>query len=345
MRLTSRPRETAVSNRSSIPLVPYEPTPETPGTSARSPTCTAAPASAQPARNCSATSRPARPAASIVSSTRPSSPPTPSEAIDSLRQTARTSSNIELLKVCWLNRILHGPDPLREKLTLFWHGHFATSNKKVESVALMDRQNETLRLKRPRQLRRAPRSHHRRSRHARLARRWNQQEGKAQRKLRPRVPRALHPGPRQLTPSATSAKPPGHSPAGSRQDARGSRETPSFIHDPAQVDDGAKTFLGQTGPWQAADIVRIVLDRPEAATFLAHKLYRFFVSEAGPPAAELIEPLAAEIKSHHFAIGPVVEIILRSRHFYSPQAYRSGSSRPSSTARGWSACSRSPALR
>jgi hypothetical protein len=41
------------------------------------------------------------------------------EAIDGLRQTARTSSNLDLLKVCWLNSILHGPDPLREKLTLF----------------------------------------------------------------------------------------------------------------------------------------------------------------------------------------------------------------------------------
>src|SRR5579883_2040783 len=75
-------------------------------------------------------------------------PPLPTEeaeAIDGLRQTARSSSNLDLLKVCWLNRILHGPDPLREKMTLFWHGHFATSNKKVESVTLMDRQNETLR--------------------------------------------------------------------------------------------------------------------------------------------------------------------------------------------------------
>src|SRR5262245_52178864 len=75
----------------------------------------------------------------------PALPPEEAEAIDGLRQTARSSSNLDLLKVCWLNRILHGPDPLREKLTLFWHGHFATSNKKVESVTLMDRQNETLR--------------------------------------------------------------------------------------------------------------------------------------------------------------------------------------------------------
>src|SRR5271157_990076 len=67
------------------------------------------------------------------------------DALEGLRQTARTSQNIDLLKVGWLNRILHGRDPLVEKMTLFWHGHFATSNKKVESVELMDRQNETLR--------------------------------------------------------------------------------------------------------------------------------------------------------------------------------------------------------
>ncbi len=32
--------------------------------------------------------------------------------------------------------------------------------------------------------------------------------------------------------------------------------------------------------------------------------------------------MAAEIKRHGFAIGPIVEIILRSRHFYSHGAYR-----------------------
>jgi Protein of unknown function (DUF1800) len=67
-------------------------------------------------------------------------PPQPTteetEAIDAMRRMA----SHDLLKVCWLHRILYWPDPLREKLTLFWHGHFATSIKKVESVAFMDRQ-------------------------------------------------------------------------------------------------------------------------------------------------------------------------------------------------------------
>ncbi len=252
----------------------------------------------------------------------PQLPTEETEAIDGLRQTARTSSNLDLLKVCWLNRILHGPDPLREKLTLFWHGHFATSNHKVESVALMDQQNETLRT-------------HALGRFAAML-------------------EAIVPDPAMLVwlDGGTSKKDkpnenfgreflelftlgPGHyTERDIREAARaftgwvrqesagGFRETPTFVHDKTQVDDGTKTFFGKTGLWKPADIVRIVLERPEAATFLARKLYRYFVSEAGTPGPELIDPLAAEIKQHDFTIGPVVEVILRSRHFYSRSVYR-----------------------
>src|SRR5579884_2147159 len=37
----------------------------------------------------------------------------------------------------WLYRILYTPHPLREKLTLFWHNHFATSNSNVNNAAFM----------------------------------------------------------------------------------------------------------------------------------------------------------------------------------------------------------------
>ena len=35
--------------------------------------------------------------------------------------------------------------PLRERMTLFWHNHFSTSNNKVRSAALMLEQNRTIR--------------------------------------------------------------------------------------------------------------------------------------------------------------------------------------------------------
>jgi uncharacterized protein (DUF1800 family) len=244
------------------------------------------------------------------------------EAIDGLRQTARSSSNLDLLKVCWLNRILHGPDPLREKLTLFWHGHFATSNKKVESVALMDRQNETLRIHAldgfPAILEAIIADP------AMLV--WldggNSKKGKPNENFGREFLELFTLGTGQFTEHDIREAARAFT-GWVRQDSRGGfQETPAFVHDKTQVDDGMKTFLRESGPWGPSDIVRIVLKRPEAATYLALKLYRYFVSEAGTPGPALIEPLAALIKQHDFGIRSVVEIILRSRHFYSPSVYR-----------------------
>ena len=49
------------------------------------------------------------------------------------------------LRDWWLSRMAKGPRPLQEKLTLFWHGHFATSMQKVKDAYLMYLQNETFR--------------------------------------------------------------------------------------------------------------------------------------------------------------------------------------------------------
>ena len=59
------------------------------------------------------------------------------------RQTQR--ARMVELEGWWLDRMAHSPDPLREKLTLFWHGHFATSAVKVRDAYLMWRQNDLFR--------------------------------------------------------------------------------------------------------------------------------------------------------------------------------------------------------
>jgi uncharacterized protein (DUF1800 family) len=45
----------------------------------------------------------------------------------------------------WLNRMIAATNPLPEKLTLFWHDHFATSLQKVKAPGLMFRQNQLFR--------------------------------------------------------------------------------------------------------------------------------------------------------------------------------------------------------
>ncbi|MFX7938302.1 DUF1800 family protein, partial [Acinetobacter baumannii] len=47
----------------------------------------------------------------------------------------------------WANRMLQTDRPLEEKMTLFWHGHFATTEDKVRDYRKMLKQNELFRQK------------------------------------------------------------------------------------------------------------------------------------------------------------------------------------------------------
>lgn len=50
---------------------------------------------------------------------------------DTLVREAAESGDLGRLKAWWFYRMLFGPDPLGERLTLMWHNHFATSAAKV----------------------------------------------------------------------------------------------------------------------------------------------------------------------------------------------------------------------
>lgn len=62
-----------------------------------------------------------------------------------LRKSVIATGEPQQLAKWWLHRMLNSPDSLREKLTLFWHGHFATGAEKVLDVDLMFEQNQLLR--------------------------------------------------------------------------------------------------------------------------------------------------------------------------------------------------------
>src|ERR1700733_10162853 len=62
-----------------------------------------------------------------------------------LADAAASTASADRLKAWWVFRMLFGPDPLGERLTLLWHNHFATSNLKVDDLAAMRRQNDLFR--------------------------------------------------------------------------------------------------------------------------------------------------------------------------------------------------------
>jgi len=58
---------------------------------------------------------------------------------------AAGSNSGDRLKAWWFFHMLFTPDPLRERMTLLWHNHFATSNLKVRDLIMMRQQNELFR--------------------------------------------------------------------------------------------------------------------------------------------------------------------------------------------------------
>jgi uncharacterized protein (DUF1800 family) len=72
-------------------------------------------------------------------------PATIASAAERKAYQARVANEGRELGMWWLDRMVMATNPFPEKLTFFWHGHFATAIAKVRSAALMLRQNELLR--------------------------------------------------------------------------------------------------------------------------------------------------------------------------------------------------------
>src|SRR5438445_11871397 len=57
----------------------------------------------------------------------------------------RRQEELRQLQQWWMSRLVASTNPLREKLTLLWHGHFATSVEKVKRPEFMYGQNHLFR--------------------------------------------------------------------------------------------------------------------------------------------------------------------------------------------------------
>ena len=167
--------------------------------------------------------------------------------------------------------MLQGGHPLREKMTLFWHNHFATSLAKVQDPALMFRQNGLLRQHALGRF--GPFLQAMSKDPAMLV--WLDSNTNVKGRPNENYARELmelfslgvgHYTEQDIREAARAF-------TGWRTDGEG------FAFDARLHDGGPKTVLGQTGAWDGGDVVRIVLEQPAAARFLVRKLYHFLVSE------------------------------------------------------------------
>ncbi len=92
------------------------------------------------------------------------------------------------------------------------------------------------------------------------------------------------------------------------------------VFDPELHDGGEKTIFGQTGNWGYDDVIRILFEErgAEIAHFICEKLYRAFVYDA--PNAAVVQEMADLFQASDFELKPVVHALLSSAHFFSDAA-------------------------
>jgi len=85
-------------------------------------------------------------------------------------------------------------------------------------------------------------------------------------------------------------------------------------------DDGVKTFLGRTGTFGTDDAIAIIVEQPIHQRFLSRKLLEAFVYS--DPEPELVEAVASVYALSGYDLAKTVGAIIRSNVFYSTRAYR-----------------------
>jgi uncharacterized protein (DUF1800 family) len=109
-----------------------------------------------------------------------------------------------------------------------------------------------------------------------------------------------------------------------------------FVYNAGQHETSSKTFSfpiypdgGQTIPARAAsagmqdglDLIAALAGSPNTAQYLATKLYKFFVSESGNVNADWVNRMAAVYLQTHYDMRAVVRAMLLSPEFWDPGAY------------------------
>jgi len=205
----------------------------------------------------------------------------------------------------WLDRMAGGRAPLAEKLALFWHGHFATSDQKIREPVLMWRQYLLFRTYGAGRFRELVR---RVSRDVAMIR-WL--DGNANRKGHPNENYA-----RELQELFTLGIG-NYTERDIREVARaftgwGSRHH-DFVFNSKFHDDGEKTVHGETGRLGGDDVVRILTSRPACHRFIAGKLLRFFSHP--DPARDEVEAVATVLKRTDGDVRSALLVLFRSPSF------------------------------
>lgn len=234
-------------------------------------------------------------------------------AADALLQEVIAYGEIERVRAFRVWLAVQSAHPLRERMSMFWHGHFATSNQKLRDPRAMALQMATfdrLGLGRCDDLVLAM------CRDPALLR-WLDNEVNT--KAQPNENFA-----RELFELFTLGR--------GNYDERDIREAARafsgwhvrdgrFYFSRRLHDDGDKEVFGQRGAFDGADIAGLAVGRAESARFFAERWLRFFVHPRPEPGE--VAALARVYEHNGRHVGKTIMTLLQSRLFFSPRAWRS----------------------
>jgi len=237
------------------------------------------------------------------------------------RQQAQRDDRRQMTRIraWWLERLIETPRPLEEKLTLFWHGHFATSYRTIENSYHMALQNEFFRANAAGSLETLLRGIIRDP--AMLAYLDNNDSSK--REPNENLARELM----ELFSLGEGAYTERDIQEGARALTGYTFRNNEFRFNERNHDGGSKSILGVQGTLDGDDFVAAILARRDCPLFIAEKLYRFFVADLPterrdqePATRAYVGALAGVLAKSGYELRPVLRAMFRSRHFYEASA-------------------------
>ena len=215
----------------------------------------------------------------------------------------------------WFHRMLKSLAPLREKMTLFWHDHFATSIQKVKEPLFLVNQNDLFRRNALGSFKDLTQAILMDPAMMLYLDTQSSKKGKPNENFAREVMELFTLGEGNYTEQDV------HEAARAFSGYYLNKGSGKVAHDKRQWDSADKTIFGKTGPFNGKDVIGLIFEKKEAARFMVKKLWEFFVYENPSDAA--IESLSVSFQRSDFQVAPLLRDIFLSKEFYTESAIRS----------------------
>jgi uncharacterized protein (DUF1800 family) len=216
----------------------------------------------------------------------------------------QSAEDIKNLNLTWLSEMINSEAQLREKMSLFWHGHFAC---RIINIFF---QQQLLNVIRENALKNFGDLLREVSKSPAMLSFLNNQQNRKQHpneNFAREVMELFTMGRGNYT--ETDVKEGARAFTGWGFNLRGEFVDRPFLHD-----NGSKTFLGKSGNFNGDDIIDIILEQKATAKFITKKIYKFFVNENADD--EKAEELAGTFYNSNYDLQKLMNEIFTSEWFY-----------------------------